>query len=113
MLRLVQLIGVGLLAFAGIAGAQLRDCVNVACTIVTDPLQASERTPVGCRLFDAGALLAESPLVGGGCRFDIILPSGARSLTARAFDALGESPDSNVVALRSVALGPPVGGSFT
>lgn len=115
VLHLLRLIGAALALVAGAAFAQgeLRDCVNQPCTIVCDPFPVEGQQPTGVRLYDGATLIAEAPLVDGACRFERVFASGIYSLTARAFNASEESAPSNVVALRSVALGPPAGGSFT
>lgn len=113
VLHILRVAALALVAGAAFAQGDLRDCVNAPCTIVSDPFPTTEPQPTGCRLYDGAALIAEAPLVNGACRFDRVFASGIYSLTARAFNVTEESAPSNVVALRSVALGPPVGGSFS
>lgn len=83
-----------------------RDCVTNLCSLITDPVAPGGVT---CRFFNAGALIAETPLASSACSLPFrYYPAGTYALTARVVDSYGqESGDSNVLTLISVLMPPP------
>jgi len=85
------------------------NCVSASCTFVTDPIVGTPSgPPIGCRLYSGATMLAEAPVTAPyACTFTRNFAAGTYSLTARYFNAAGESANSNVLTFTS-ALPVPV-----